>query len=111
MAQFAGRASGAFHNYLLFKNKPAIEEAMIMQITQDKMYGIVPRYGIEGLVNFGEENISFDPAQYLMLIDGKKYSVFDRIMVKITATNFNNRFGIKLDYTTNKKTEESMKDI
>eukprot|EP00826_Nyctotherus_ovalis_P006484 TRINITY_DN11548_c0_g1_i10.p1 TRINITY_DN11548_c0_g1~~TRINITY_DN11548_c0_g1_i10.p1 ORF type:complete len:472 (+),score=116.11 TRINITY_DN11548_c0_g1_i10:95-1510(+) len=107
MAQFAGRASGTFHNYLLFKGKTAVEEAVIMQIVADKMYGIVPRYGIEGIIDVSKEEARFNPGKFTAVINGKKFSVFDHIMVKISSTNLESRFGVKLEYTS----EEAMKDV
>ena len=65
MAQFASRASSTFHNYLLFKGKTTIEEAVIMQISADGMYAIVPRYGVEGLVNIVGHKAEYKPAEYV----------------------------------------------
>jgi len=107
MAQFAGRASGTFNNYLLFKEKTVIEEAIITQITEDKMYGMVPRYGIEGLIDLLEEDVKFNVTKMTVKINGKKCKVFDYIMVKISSTNVESRFGVKMVYTS----KERMKDV
>lgn len=112
MAQFASRASAAFQSYLLFRGKVQVEEAVIMQISGEAMYAIVPRYGIEGLVNFNKEKVEFKPAEYAIFIDNKKYAVFDHIMVTITSSNKDNRFSVKLEYKGSvEKNVEKMTDI
>ncbi|KAG8137666.1 hypothetical protein E2320_004888, partial [Naja naja] len=56
MAQYAQRASIAFHTQLFFKNKGEVsEEAYILFVRKNAIVVLIPKYGLEGTVFFEEK--------------------------------------------------------
>uniref|UniRef100_A0A8C4XP99 Protein DIS3 homolog n=1 Tax=Falco tinnunculus TaxID=100819 RepID=A0A8C4XP99_FALTI len=57
MAQYAQRASVAFHTQLFFKNKGVVnEDAYILFVRKNAVVVLIPRYGLEGTVFFEEKD-------------------------------------------------------
>ena len=51
-AQYAQRASVNLNTLLYFKLKPSVEDAYVLSVMPDAVTILVPRFGIEGTVNF-----------------------------------------------------------
>uniref|UniRef100_A0A8D0Y5K5 Protein DIS3 homolog n=1 Tax=Sus scrofa TaxID=9823 RepID=A0A8D0Y5K5_PIG len=57
MAQYAQRASVAFHTQLFFKSKGIVsEEAYILFVRKNAIVVLIPKYGLEGTVFFEEKD-------------------------------------------------------
>lgn len=84
-AQFAARASNALHTILLFKDKTLDEDARIMRVLNNGLVVLVPRYGVEGIVQIDEDQnpVLDDVLQTLTTKDGKVYKALTTIKVRI----------------------------
>lgn len=84
-AQFAARASNALHTLLLFKDKTLDEDARIMRVLSNGLVILVPRYGVEGIVQFDEdeEPVVDDVLQTLTRKDGRVFKVLTTVKVRI----------------------------
>lgn len=84
-AQFAARASTALHTLLLFKDKTLDETARVMRVLGNGLVVLVPRYGVEGIVQIGEERgpVLDELTQTLSTEDGKSYKVLTTVKVRI----------------------------
>lgn len=84
-AQFAARASSALHTLLLFKDQTLVEEARIMRVLANGLVVLVPRYGVEGIVQFEDDMApSLDELnQTLATRDGSIYKVLSTVHVRI----------------------------
>uniref|UniRef100_A0A8C6Y5L9 Protein DIS3 homolog n=1 Tax=Naja naja TaxID=35670 RepID=A0A8C6Y5L9_NAJNA len=83
MAQYAQRASIAFHTQLFFKNKGEVsEEAYILFVRKNAIVVLIPKYGLEGTVFFEEkaktnERLVFnDEVRLAFFCKGKKKLLF-----------------------------------
>jgi exosome complex exonuclease DIS3/RRP44 len=47
LAQLAGRASGALHTNIFFKNRVVIESALVMRVKNNGIVLLIPRFGLE----------------------------------------------------------------
>lgn len=84
-AQFASRASNALHTLLLFKDKTLDETARVMRVLGNGLVILVPRYGVEGIVQIGDERgpTLDELTQTLSTSDGKSYKVLSTVKVRI----------------------------
>jgi exosome complex exonuclease DIS3/RRP44 len=84
-AQFAARASTALHTLLLFKDRTLDESARVMRVLNNGLVILVPRYGVEGIVQIEEERVPVldDVTQTLSTNDGKTYKVLSNVKVRI----------------------------
>jgi exosome complex exonuclease DIS3/RRP44 len=86
-AQFAARASTALHTLLLFKDKELVEAARVMRVLGNGLVILVPRYGVEGIVQFDEDQapVVDDLTQTLTTKHGRSYKVLSNIHVRISV--------------------------
>lgn len=84
-AQFAARASSALHTLLLFKDKTLDEAGRVMRVLGNGLVVLVPRYGVEGIVQIDEDRgpVLDDLTQTLSTKDGKSYKVLTNVRVRI----------------------------
>ena len=103
MARFASRASSDYHTYLFFKGKSLIEDAMITNIAANGFSVILPRYGLEGFIEFGEEDRKRNSEgkeefRTRVIVKGKEHKIFDHIKVKIEVELKSFHKQINLEY-------------
>lgn len=55
MARYAGRASSDYHTYLFFKNRAVTDSGLVSAITLTGFNVVLPKYGLEGIIKFTEE--------------------------------------------------------
>lgn len=86
-AQFASRASNALHTLLLFKDKTLDETARVMRVLGNGLVVLVPRYGVEGIVQIGDERgpVLDELTQTLSTTDGKSYKILSTVKVRISV--------------------------
>ncbi|GAB1299143.1 Exosome complex exonuclease RRP44 [Apodemus speciosus] len=95
MAQYAQRASVAFHTQLFFKSKGIVsEEAYILFVRKNAIVVLIPKYGLEGTVFFEEKDkpkprLVYDDEIPSLRIEGTVFHVFDKVKVKITLDSSN----------------------
>ncbi|KAL6037875.1 hypothetical protein STEG23_028466 [Scotinomys teguina] len=95
MAQYAQRASVAFHTQLFFKSKGIVsEEAYILFVRKNAIVVLIPKYGLEGTVFFEEKDkpkpqLTYDDEIPSLRIEGTVFHVFDKVKVKITLDSSN----------------------
>lgn len=81
-AQHAQRASVNIYSVAYFKNNSIVEDAYVMEIADDNVRVIVPKYGIESQIAFSTLQSVFN---------AEKYEVFiDRNCVEFSGSNCNN---------------------
>uniref|UniRef100_A0A0K8RWL1 Exosome complex exonuclease RRP44 n=1 Tax=Crotalus horridus TaxID=35024 RepID=A0A0K8RWL1_CROHD len=95
MAQYAQRASIAFHTQLFFKNKGEVsEEAYILFVRKNAIVVLIPKYGLEGTVFFEEkakakEGLVFNMEIPSLTVEGTTFCTFDKIKVSIVLDSSN----------------------
>ncbi|XP_068922878.1 exosome complex exonuclease RRP44 isoform X1 [Petaurus breviceps papuanus] len=95
MAQYAQRASVAFHTQLFFKNKEIVnEEAYILFVRKNAIVVLIPKYGLEGTVFFEEKDkpkprLAYDEEMPSLKVEDTEFHIFDRVKVKITLDSSN----------------------
>uniref|UniRef100_A0A2D4HI99 RNB domain-containing protein n=1 Tax=Micrurus lemniscatus lemniscatus TaxID=129467 RepID=A0A2D4HI99_MICLE len=95
MAQYAQRASIAFHTQLFFKNKGEVsEEAYILFVRKNAIVVLIPKYGLEGTVFFEEkartnERLVFNDEIPSLTIEGTTFCTFDKVKVSIVLDSSN----------------------
>ncbi|XP_048197208.1 exosome complex exonuclease RRP44 [Perognathus longimembris pacificus] len=95
MAQYAQRASVAFHTQLFFKSKGIVsEEAYILFVRKNAIVVLIPKYGLEGTVFFEEKDkpkpqLVYDDETPSLKIEGTMFHVFDKVKVKIMLDSSN----------------------
>ncbi|XP_074047898.1 exosome complex exonuclease RRP44 [Macrotis lagotis] len=95
MAQYAQRASVAFHTQLFFKNKGIVnEEAYILFIRKNAIVVLIPKYGLEGTVFFEEKDkpkprLVYDEEMPSLKVEDTEFHIFDKVKVKITLDSSN----------------------
>lgn len=84
-AQFAARASSALYTLMLFKDQTLVEDARIMRVLANGLVVLVPRYGVEGIVQFDEDMspVLDDLQQSVTIKDGHTYKVLTTVRVRI----------------------------
>ena len=55
MAQLAGRSSVALHTIIYFNDRPTITNASILKVRETSIVVLVPKYGIEGVIDIVED--------------------------------------------------------
>ncbi|EGR33437.1 rnb family protein, putative [Ichthyophthirius multifiliis] len=108
-ARFASRASSDYNTYLFFKDKQVEEIGMVSSINQKGFIVIIPRYGLEGQIQFNEQDLD-DNEKLLqellqkedLIIDfitnRNRHKLFDYIKVRISIGMKNFHKQIKLEY-------------
>ncbi|KAM6446176.1 exosome complex exonuclease RRP44 [Liasis olivaceus] len=95
MAQYAQRASVAFHTQLFFKNKGAVnEEAYILFVRKNAIVVLIPKYGLEGTVFFEEKakpkaGLVYNDEIPSLTVEGTTFCTFDRVKVSIVLDSSN----------------------
>lgn len=86
-AQYAGRASTQLHTVLLFKKEgdKVEERARIIRILGNGLVVLVPRYGVEGIVQIDEEMKAEvdENGQWMKVKDGRKFVMLGVVKVGI----------------------------
>jgi exosome complex exonuclease DIS3/RRP44 len=101
-AQLAQRASVRLYTLVFFKEKVCVEEAYVLNVNEEKVDVLVPRYGFEGALLLTDlksklqaDSVMFkvDRAAVELVVNGKilTISIFDRIHVSITTVETENR--------------------
>ncbi|XP_048708103.1 exosome complex exonuclease RRP44 isoform X2 [Caretta caretta] len=89
MAQYAQRASVAFHTQLFFKNKGVVnEEAYILFVRKNAIVVLIPKYGLEGTVFFEEKdkpkpNLNYNDEVPSLTVEKTTFYTFDKVKVNI----------------------------
>nr|XP_028584207.1 exosome complex exonuclease RRP44 [Podarcis muralis] len=89
MAQYAQRASVAFHTQLFFKNKGVVnEEAYILFVRKNAIVVLIPKYGLEGTVFFEEKDkpkptLLYNEEIPSLTVEGTPFYTFDKVIVNI----------------------------
>ena len=107
MAQLAGRSSVALHTVIYFDNRPTVTEASILKVRDTSIVVLVPKYGIEGVIdiisdkdrtktannggiNVDANDYNFDQ-QKMALVHvkdpSKTLAIFDEITIKISVVD------------------------
>ncbi|KAL4838202.1 hypothetical protein H8958_002243 [Nasalis larvatus] len=95
MAQYAQRASVAFHTQLFFKSRGIVsEEAYILFVRKNAIVVLIPKYGLEGTVFFEEKDkpnprLIYDDEIPSLKIEDTVFHVFDKVKVKIMLDSSN----------------------
>ncbi|NXK87714.1 RRP44 exonuclease, partial [Formicarius rufipectus] len=95
MAQYAQRASVAFHTQLFFKTKGVVnEDAYILFVRKNAIVVLIPKYGLEGTVFFEEKDNPTPKLDYnseipSLTVEDTTLHVFDKVKVKITLDDSN----------------------
>ncbi|ELW47905.1 Exosome complex exonuclease RRP44 [Tupaia chinensis] len=95
MAQYAQRASVAFHTQLFFKSKGIVsEEAYILFVRKNAIVVLIPKYGLEGTVFFEEKDkpqprLIYDDEIPSLKVEDTVFHVFDKVKVKIMLDSSN----------------------
>uniref|UniRef100_A0A8C1A7Q5 Exosome complex exonuclease RRP44 n=1 Tax=Cyprinus carpio carpio TaxID=630221 RepID=A0A8C1A7Q5_CYPCA len=90
MAQYAQRASVAFHTQLFFKNKGIInEEGFILFVRKNAIIILIPKFGLEGAVFFDHKDrpsprLSFDSEGPTLKVEEHTFRMFDKVKVTIS---------------------------
>uniref|UniRef100_A0A8D0Y5J7 Protein DIS3 homolog n=1 Tax=Sus scrofa TaxID=9823 RepID=A0A8D0Y5J7_PIG len=95
MAQYAQRASVAFHTQLFFKSKGIVsEEAYILFVRKNAIVVLIPKYGLEGTVFFEEKDkpkprLIYDDEVPSLKIEDTVFHIFDKVKVRIMLDSSN----------------------
>ncbi|CAM4488728.1 unnamed protein product [Leuciscus chuanchicus] len=90
MAQYAQRASVAFHTQLFFKNKGIInEEGFILFVRKNAIIILIPKFGLEGTVFFENKDkpsphLNFDSEGPTLKVEEHTFHIFDKVKVTIS---------------------------
>ncbi|XP_069658672.1 exosome complex exonuclease RRP44 isoform X2 [Haliaeetus albicilla] len=89
MAQYAQRASVAFHTQLFFKSKGIVnEDAYILFVRKNAVVVLIPKYGLEGTVFFEEKGkptprLDYNNEVPSLTVEDTTLHVFDKVKVNI----------------------------
>ncbi|RMC06964.1 hypothetical protein DUI87_16416 [Hirundo rustica rustica] len=95
MAQYAQRASVAFHTQLFFKTKGVVnEDAYILFVRKNAIVVLIPKYGLEGTVFFEEKDKPTPKLEYnsevpSLTVEDTTLHVFDKVKVDIMLDDSN----------------------
>uniref|UniRef100_A0A8C5TDB1 Exosome complex exonuclease RRP44 n=1 Tax=Malurus cyaneus samueli TaxID=2593467 RepID=A0A8C5TDB1_9PASS len=95
MAQYAQRASVAFHTQLFFKTKGVVnEDAYILFVRKNAIVVLIPKYGLEGTVFFEEKDKPTPKLEYnsevpSLTVEDTTLHVFDKVKVNIMLDDSN----------------------
>lgn len=90
MAQYAQRASVAFHTQLFFKNKGIInEDGFILFVRRNAIIILITKFGFEGTVFFENKvkpnpHLSFNSESSTLTVEGHTFHMFDKVKVTIS---------------------------
>uniref|UniRef100_A0A667WV92 DIS3 homolog, exosome endoribonuclease and 3'-5' exoribonuclease n=1 Tax=Myripristis murdjan TaxID=586833 RepID=A0A667WV92_9TELE len=95
MAQYAQRASVAFHTQLFFKNRGILnEEGFILFVRKNAIIVLIPKFGLEGTVFFDGKgktgvNLRFDEEVPSLTVEQHTFHMFDKVNVTISLDDSN----------------------
>ncbi|NXD25488.1 RRP44 exonuclease, partial [Spelaeornis formosus] len=95
MAQYAQRASVAFHTQLFFKTKGVVnEDAYILFVRKNAIVVLIPKYGLEGTVFFEEKDkptpkLEYNSEVLSLTVEDTTLHVFDKVKVNIILDDSN----------------------
>uniref|UniRef100_H3DI20 Exosome complex exonuclease RRP44 n=1 Tax=Tetraodon nigroviridis TaxID=99883 RepID=H3DI20_TETNG len=95
MAQYAQRASVAFHTQLFFKSRGILnEEGFVLFVRKNAVVVLIPRFGLEGTVFFDTKDKSapqlvFDEEGPTLKVEQHTFRIFDRVKVTIRLDDSN----------------------
>ncbi|KAF2975172.1 hypothetical protein EK904_003180 [Melospiza melodia maxima] len=95
MAQYAQRASVAFHTQLFFKTKGVVnEDAYILFVRKNAVVVLIPKYGLEGTVFFEEKDKPTPKLEYnsevpSLTVEDTTLHMFDKVKVNIMLDDSN----------------------
>ncbi|KAJ8253393.1 hypothetical protein GJAV_G00212430 [Gymnothorax javanicus] len=96
MAQYAQRASVAFHTQLFFKNKGILnEDGFILFVRKNAIIILIPKFGLEGTVFFENKdqkngpNLSFNEEGPTLTVESHTFSMFDKVKVTVSLDSSN----------------------
>ncbi|XP_003963807.2 exosome complex exonuclease RRP44 [Takifugu rubripes] len=95
MAQYAQRASVAFHTQLFFKSRGILnEEGFVLFVRKNAIIILIPRFGLEGTVFFDTKdksapNLVFDEAGPTLKVEQHTFCIFDKVKVTIRLDDTN----------------------
>lgn len=90
MAQYAQRASVAFHTQLFFKNQGILnEEGFILFVRKNAIIILIPKFGLEGTVFFENKDkpgprLSFNEEGPTLKVEDHTFNMFDKVKVTIS---------------------------
>uniref|UniRef100_A0A6Q2XF12 Exosome complex exonuclease RRP44 n=1 Tax=Esox lucius TaxID=8010 RepID=A0A6Q2XF12_ESOLU len=90
MAQYAQRASVAFHTQLFFKSRGIMnEEGFILFVRKNAIIILIPKFGLEGTVFFENKNkpspkLVFNDEATTLTVEGHTFNMFDKVKVTIS---------------------------
>lgn len=92
MAQYAQRASVAFHTQLFFKNRGILnEEGFILFVRKNAIIVLIPKFGLEGTVFFDNKDkavasvaVVFDEEGPSLRVQDHTFQMFDKVKVTIS---------------------------
>eukprot|EP00063_Salmo_salar_P048411 XP_014023246.1 PREDICTED: exosome complex exonuclease RRP44 isoform X3 [Salmo salar] len=90
MAQYAQRASVAFHTQLFFKSRGILnEEGFILFVRKNAIIVLIPKFGLEGTVFFENKDkpspkLIFNEEAPSLTVEGHSFNMFDKVKVTIS---------------------------
>lgn len=90
MAQYAQRASVAFHTQLFFKTRGVLnEEGFVLFVRKNAIIVLIPKFGLEGMVFFDTKektgpNLVFDEEGPTLTVQQHTFRIFDKVKVTIS---------------------------
>ncbi|KAJ8003405.1 hypothetical protein DPEC_G00147980 [Dallia pectoralis] len=90
MAQYAQRASVAFHTQLFFKSRGIMnEEGFILFVRKNAIIILIPKFGLEGTVFFENKNkpspkLVFNEEATTLTVEDHIFNMFDKVKVTIS---------------------------
>jgi len=101
VAFFCSRESNDFSTFLFFESKTEILDVVIFGLDNYSVKAISQKYGIEANILFDEKNAikeTDNENKTVVLKDGQKLKVFDRVQVEVKASYFNYRRAISYHF-------------
>lgn len=95
MAQYAQRASVAFHTQLFFKSRGILnEEGYVLFVRKNAIIVLIPKFGLEGTVFFDKKekggiNLVFDEEGPTLKVEQHPFHIFDKVKVTISLDDSN----------------------
>ncbi|XP_070833623.1 exosome complex exonuclease RRP44 [Chaetodon trifascialis] len=95
MAQYAQRASVAFHTQLFFKSRGILnEEGYVLFVRKNAITVLIPKFGLEGMVFFDTKDkatpsLVFDEEGPTLKVEQHTFCMFDRVKVTISLDDSN----------------------
>lgn len=104
MAQLAGRASADLHIYMFFKKIGSKAcDSIITRIRRTKagsiaLHVLATEFGVEGVVTLPSGWSFNHETELATSVDGEKLSIFDHIIIKVTAEDTNLRYRTVFEF-------------